>query len=77
MLAQRGQSRVAGGQVPLLLLLLPVADPIADEDKEDGGDSGRESDEKGSIYEEPPQQQKPFKSYYFCLLPQILPKFEP
>ena len=46
MLAQRGQSRVAGGQVPLLLLLLPVADPIADEDKEDGSDSGRARDEK-------------------------------
>ena len=32
--------------MPLLLLLLPVADPIADEDKEDGGDSGSARDEK-------------------------------
>ena len=32
--------------MPLLLLLLPVADPIADEDKEDGGDSGRARDEE-------------------------------
>ena len=62
--------------MPLLLLLLPVADPIADEDKEDGGDSRRGRDEKGSIYEEHPAE-KPFKSYHFCLLPQIPPKFEP
>ena len=49
--AQQGQSRVVAGQVPASSPPPAEPDPIVDEDKEDGDDSGRgrDEDEKGEV----------------------------